>query len=90
MLQTSASIMERQHTANLEAQRKYEEAKFHNLTVRGAFMDMGSALSGISEDLFGNTAPKPLWDIVTSENRLRGLGMLMMLTASVLIFIYTV
>jgi hypothetical protein len=90
MLRTSRDIIDKEHAMNRELQVAHEAAQLHNLTLRRAFQDMGQAVAGISEDAFRNTPPKPLWETITKDSRLRGLGLLMMLSSASLLLIYNI
>lgn len=52
------------------------------LDVSTAVADAREALLGIPEDLLGNTPRKSLWDSFTHNDRLRGVGVLMVAIAA--------
>lgn len=82
-MQTSQEIMDRQQRVNAAITRDYESARLHNITVSVVARDVGEAVQGISNDLFRNSAPVSVEEIFTKNNRLRGVGVLMMAIAAV-------
>lgn len=77
---------QRDHNAKLEAD--HESARLHNVTIRSVFADIHRAVKGVLDDTFRNTASAPVGiDVLTSDDRMRGLGFLMVVTATVLLFV---
>lgn len=86
----SADIISMQNEKNREMSENYESSKLQNITLDAAIKDMGDATKGILDDLLGSGESLGLWDIVSKDNRLRGLGMIFMLTSSVVLLIRAV
>ena len=80
-LATSADIVELQKRANAEQARLEREASWKALTVRAAVRDAREAIFGITADLYGNTPHASLWEVSTRNNRLRGIGVLLVVLA---------
>lgn len=82
-MQTSDEIMKKQQQINAAITRDYESARLHNITVSAVARDVGEAVQGIPNDLFRNTKSVSLEEVFTKNNRLRGVGVLMMAVAAV-------
>lgn len=84
LLATSKDLMDMQKRATeLAVKRKYESS-WQGLTIRRAVEDAREAMLGIPADLFGNSKPLPLSEVLTKGNRLRGLGIILAVTAALL------
>lgn len=83
ILETSEKIMDRQQQINAKITRDYESARLHNIDMSAIARDVGEAVQGIPNDLFGNRASMSAEEIFTKNNRLRGVGVLMMVIAAV-------
>lgn len=82
-LTPSRGIMRLQAHANAQAAAKRREASLSSLTYAKAVQDANDALTGLADDLAGNTPRKSLKDMVTHNNRMRGLGILLIALAMV-------
>ena len=87
ILQTSEDIMERQRQVNAKITRDYESSLLHNITIADVARDIGEAVHGIPSDLFGNTGAAKTWEVFIVDNRLRGVGVLMMAVAAVFLIV---
>lgn len=76
-------LMRLQREANEAQQKKYQDASLDSLTFNSAVADAHEALAGVVEDFSGTTDRHSLRDIFTHENRLRGLGILLIALALV-------
>ena len=84
LLATSQDLVDMQKRATeLAARRKYESS-WQGLTIRRGVADVREALLGIPADLFGNSGPLPLGEVLTKGNRLRGLGIILAVAAALL------
>ena len=83
--------MESQKEMNKQMDAGYEESKIQNITLETAIKDMTDATKGILDDILGSgQSSLGLWEIVSKDNRLRGLGMVFILTSSVVLIIRAV
>lgn len=76
-------LMQLQERANARAQAQRKRSEVASLTYEEALADAHEALVGITEDLSGATERKGLKDMLTHNNRLRGLGILLIVLALV-------
>ena len=84
LLATSKDLVDMQKRATeLAAKRKYESS-WQGLTIRRAVEDAKEALLGIPADLFGNSKPLPLGEVLTKGDRLRGVGIILAVAAALL------
>lgn len=72
-----------QAEANAEAAERYKQSSLAGLTYQSAVQDAHEALTGITADLLGTTSRKSVKDMVTHNDRLRGLGILLIVLALV-------
>lgn len=79
----SEHIMAAQNHINSERRRGVELSRVSGLTYEGAVAEAHEALTGLMADMAGTTPRKSLKDMVTYENRLRGLGVLCITLAMV-------
>lgn len=79
---TADQLMQKQHQTNQAQAHAAEAAKLRYITVRTAVQDVRDALQGTLSDLWGNTEPLPLSQLCTQGNRLRGLGLLLVMLAA--------
>ena len=84
---TSAEIIQNQENANKIAEEIYNNSKVQNITLRTAVQDMGTTVEGLWQDLFLNTPEKDIKTLLTSDNRLRGLGFMLLIASSSLLLI---
>lgn len=84
-LATSKDLVNLQKRANELADRERYESSWEGLTIRRAVRDAMEALLGIPADLFGNTKPVPLAELLTKNNRLRGVGILLAVASALMI-----
>ena len=81
---TAADLIEMQRAANLELDRRQQQARVSSLTLRGAVLCMRDTLQGILADLWGNSAgsrPLSLKQLLLTQDRLLGLGLLLVMLA---------
>lgn len=84
---TSAEIIQNQENANKIAEEIYNNSKVQNITLRTAVQDMGTTVEGLWQDLFLNTPEKDVKTLLTSDNRLRGIGFMLLIASSSLLLI---
>ena len=84
---TSAEIIQNQENANKIAEEIYNNSKVQNITLRTAVQDMGTTIEGLWQDLFLNTPEKDIKTLLTSDNRLRGIGFMLLIASSSLLLI---
>ena len=84
---TSAEIIQNQENANKIAEEIYNNSKVQNITLRTAVQDMGTTVEGLWQDLFLNTPEKDIKTLLTSDNRLRGIGFMLLIASSSLLLI---
>lgn len=81
-LTTPQEVASRQEQMNAEEDRRVARSSLEGLTLRTALEDVREVITGIPADLFGNSAePLPLRDVLTKNDRLRGLGLLLLAVA---------
>lgn len=74
---SSADIARLQTQANKEAEAQFERAKVSEMSLSSALSDAHDALVGLGEDLSGLTERQSLKAMLIYQNRLRGLGILL-------------
>jgi L-alanine-DL-glutamate epimerase-like enolase superfamily enzyme len=79
---TADLVIQRQNFLNDSSRRQWESSKLQNTTLRQLLADAGTALSSTLQDLLGNTEKKPLYNLLTDDNRLRGLGFVLALCSA--------
>ncbi len=80
-LATSEDVMKLQSRANALVDERRKGLDLRNLTVSGAMRDVYEATFGIARDVFRNTDEPVSVDTFTKNNRLRGLGILLIVIA---------
>jgi len=78
-LATPENVKQLQDQANQLAEKRYRESTWRGLTLRLAVSDMSEAIAGIFADLYKNNGSVSVRELFTKNNRLRGLGLLMIL-----------
>lgn len=86
-LTSSADLMKLQEKANTEARKAHERSGLSSLTYDTAFADAHEALVGLTEDLSGATDRRSLKEMLVYQDRLRGLGVLLIALALVGLFV---
>jgi hypothetical protein len=86
----SADIIENQKEMNKQMDADYEGSKLQNITLDAAIKDMTDATKGILDDILGSGQSLGLWEIISKDNRLRGLGMVFILISSIVLLIRAV
>ncbi len=86
-LATSADVIKLQDEANTRAETAFKGASWKTLTIRTALQDAKTALFGIVSDLHGNTKAVSLRDMVTRDNRMRGIGVILVVVSFVWLLI---
>lgn len=79
----SDTLMQLQTTANREERVRRRNASIQGLTWSTAYQDMCDAITGIIGDMHGTSSRKSVRDILMHENRLRGLGIALVVAAVV-------
>lgn len=79
----SEHILAAQRHINDERRRAVDLSRVSSLTYGGAVSEAHEALTGLLADMTGTTPRKGLKEMVTHENRLRGLGVLLITLAMV-------
>lgn len=82
-LVTSKDMIKLQNGATAYHKKRRGESSWRSLTIRRAIDDAAEALTGIPNDIFGNTPPdsRTVWAIFTKNDRLRGMGILLVVIA---------
>jgi hypothetical protein len=88
-LATSKDIAKLQDEANAVVDKQYKESTWRGLTLRLAVKDTYEALTGIPADIYKNSGNVSLKNLLTRNNRLRGLGIFFVLFAVMSIFFVT-
>ncbi len=80
-LSSGQDLARRQAEADRLVDRAAARSSMAGLTLRTAMEDVQEVVVGIPADLFGQSGPLPLWDVLNKNDRLRGLGILALLGA---------
>lgn len=80
-LATSEDVMKLQSQANAFLDERRRGLDLGNLTFSGAMKDVYEATFGLARDVFRNTGGPVSIDTFTKNNRLRGLGILLIMIA---------
>ena len=75
-------MMALQAEANRAREAADARSSVAGMSLGAAVADARDALLGIPEDLMGNTPRKSLWDIFTHNDRMRGVGVLLVAVAA--------
>jgi len=86
-LATSRDVKEMQDAVNKEADITVKDATVWNVTPAQLLLDAQDALIGVTSDLLGQSERKSVREILGHENRLRGMGIVLILLAIVGSFI---
>jgi hypothetical protein len=88
-LTTAKDIATLQDKVNKNAEMMYQQSTVRGLTLRNGVQDMREAITGIFTDLYKNDMKKvSVGGLFTKGNRLRGLGLLLVLASiSYILFI---
>ncbi|AGE54823.1 hypothetical protein PBCVMA1D_188L [Paramecium bursaria Chlorella virus MA1D] len=89
-LATSEDVAKLQDQLNKLAEEKHKRSTWKGLTLRIAVEDMWEALSGIPTDIYDNSGRVTLKELLTKNDRLRGIGLLFFMIAVVSIFFMAV
>lgn len=79
----SDALMQLQESENRKEDRRMRRASLQGLTWDVGLEDMRDAVTGILGDLHGTSPRKSVTDILMHGNRLRGLGIAMVVAALV-------
>ena len=79
----AGDLMALQQQVNTEATQRHKRSTLADLSYETALGDAHDALTGLAEDLAGNTPRKGLKEMLTHNDRLRGLGVLLIALALV-------
>ncbi|AGE52472.1 hypothetical protein PBCVCvsA1_241L [Paramecium bursaria Chlorella virus CvsA1] len=85
-LSTAEDVATLQNQLNKLAEEKHKRSTWKGLTFRIAVQDMWEALTGIPTDIYQNSGRVSLKELLTRDDRLRGLGLIFFLVAVVSIF----
>jgi len=83
---TSENVAKLQDQLNKLAEEKHKRSTWKGLTFRIAVQDMWEALTGIPTDIYQNSGRVSLKDLLTKNDRLRGLGLIVFLIGVVSLF----
>lgn len=75
-LTSAEDIAARQVRADREYTDRAHRSSLAGLTLRTALEDLREVVVGIPSDLYGASGDLALWDVLTRNDRLRGLGLL--------------
>ena len=89
-LATSENIAKLQNDTNILMEKVYKESTWKGLTLRLAVRDAYEALTGIPEDIYQNSGKVSLKELLMKNNRLRGLGLLLVVISLVSILLFIV
>ena len=78
-------LMDKQAREQEDRSRAIEDAKLENMTLRKVMGEIGSTARGIMMDAFQNTNTHKGLEVFTADNRLRGMGMFMILLSLALL-----
>jgi hypothetical protein len=88
-LATSRDILTLQKQADQYLAKRAHKSKWRSFTPRQALTEAGEAMYGIMDDAFGNTpGPLSLKTLVTKNDRLRGVGVLLVILALILLVVF--
>ena len=80
-LTSAQELAARQAEANRQAEEAAARSSMAGLTLRTAMEDVREAVVGLPADLFGQSGAVSLGDVLGKNDRLRGLGILVLLGA---------
>jgi len=87
-LTTAKDIATLQNKVNKDAEMMYQQSTVRGMTLRNSVQDMREAITGIFSDLYKNNMNVSVGELFTKDNRLRGLGLLLVLASlSYILFI---
>ncbi len=78
---TAQQLIDAQHAKNISNRNAYQKGRFRNLSLRALVQNVRDTLEGVFNDAWGNTRPLTLSALLTSNNRLRGIGVLLIFVA---------
>ena len=67
----------------------YQQSTVRGMTLRNSVQDMREAITGIFSDLYKNNMNVSVGELFTKDNRLRGLGLLLVLASLSYILLIT-
>ena len=73
--------MDRASAQDAQGEERAKRSSLAGITLRTAWEDLADVVVGIPSDLFGASGALPLADLLTKNDRLRGLGLLMLVLA---------
>jgi hypothetical protein len=88
-LATPENVKKLQDQVNALAEKRYKDSTWKGLTLRLAVSDMSEALTGIPADIYKNNGKVGVKELLTKNNRMRGLGLLFVLISVVSILLVT-
>lgn len=80
-LATPGDIDKLQNQANDIAKNRYTESTWQGLTLRNAVSDVAEAMTGIISDVYKNNGNVSIVEILTKNNRIRGMGLIFIMIA---------
>lgn len=80
-LTSARQMAERQESANRKESAIAARASMEGLTLRTGLQDIREVILGIPHDLMNATRPQALWTTCSKNNRLRGMGLLLLIAA---------
>ncbi len=80
-LATSQDIIDLQNQANAYVDATRKSLDLRNMTVKQALQDVYEATFGIVRDVYQNSGHVPFVQLFTKNNRLRGIGFLLVMLA---------
>lgn len=80
-LTSAQDLAARQEAADRQRESVAQRSSMAGLTLRTALQDLREVVVGIPTDLFGGSGTLPLGEVVVKNDRLRGLGLLLLVTA---------
>lgn len=80
-LTSAEDLAARQDGANREAEARARRSSMAGLTLRTALEDVREAVVGVPADVYGQSGPLSLAALLAKNDRLRGLGLLLLLLA---------
>jgi hypothetical protein len=88
-LTTAKDIATLQNKVNKDAEMMYQQSTVRGMTLRNSVQDMREAITGIFSDLYKNNMNVSVGELFTKDNRLRGLGLLLVLASLSYILLIT-